>query len=159
MGIGQSIPGVAAVLLVSSCVLSTGPLGRGRDRLADARRVWVQRGPASYAFTYTRACFCGWAGAYRIEVEADTITRVTALPSGDVLADRPADVFYTVDGLFGMIGDVLDRRPDAFHASYDSALGHPVELSVDYIKQAVDDEFGFTVSDFQTRNPHPLLAQ
>lgn len=42
----------------------------------------------------------------------------------------------------------IDADPDRLAAAYDAARGHPLTLAVDYDLRAVDEENGFTVTDF-----------
>lgn len=60
----------------------------------------------------------------------------------------------TIEQLFEMVQREIDADPDEFQATY-GEHGVPKSMSVDREEMAVDDEYGFTVSDFRRLEPPP----
>jgi hypothetical protein len=129
-------------LLMGACALVGGGDGTRAD-LEAHRRLWNQQAIDSYAYDLNIGCFCPVFGPVRVFVLADTVANV--VPS-DTLG-RPAPTteqiqFYarTIDDLFGVIENALARNADDLQVTYDAALGYPTRISIDFEKNAVDDE-------------------
>ncbi len=121
-------------------------LERERQKLDHAVALWTQSDPGDYTYRYTHACYCEQGGrTVIITVRGDSVVAIEDALSGEAVALSPG-LYTTVDGLFGLIHDALLRNPDHLEASYDEARGFPRTLSVDYYRQADNDEFGFDVA-------------
>jgi hypothetical protein len=107
------------------------------DRTATALALWKDKGPRSYTMTYDRGCFCD-SGAFQVTVVDGTVTRSVS-PRGE---DQPTRM-QTVDGLFAELQG-LDQP--TYAATFDPELGFPTHVAVDRIIEAIDDEFGATIS-------------
>jgi hypothetical protein len=53
-----------------------------------------------------------------------------------------------MEGVFDLIEDALDRDAGRIEVTYDSRYGHPIDATIDYILNAVDDELSFRVRAF-----------
>jgi hypothetical protein len=49
----------------------------------------------------------------------------------------------TIDDLFALVDHALSRGADSLSVIYDSELGYPEYVSIDFSEQAVDDEIRF----------------
>jgi hypothetical protein len=56
--------------------------------------------------------------------------------------------YATIDRLFTQLKSALDEA-DEVATTYDSTYGFPTSISIDQIKQAVDDELFITVDHFE----------
>ena len=130
------VPGVGA-----SCEDPTGPV----REVEEAARRWANAGPYAYAYTLHETCFCPPSGR-RIVVVDDEVVRVERIVEHD-----PGRVLegYTVEGLFGLIRQSLEREPDSHFLEFDPVLGYPTRVHFDYEHQAIDEEWGFQVEDFR----------
>ena len=63
-------------------------------------------------------------------------------------ATAPLITIPTIDALFDEIQDAINREAHLVIAEYDSQLGFPKSVSIDYIREAADDEMAFSVSAF-----------
>jgi hypothetical protein len=137
-----SIVGIAAI----GC---SDPLGPREDRLAEARVAWALAGPAGYEFVFQRLCFCGpdTVRPVRIEVRFGEVTAVTVVETGEALTDLGA--YPTIEDLFAEIEDAIEQDAFSLDAQYHGDLGYPVEVSIDYLENAVDEEMVFRVSSFR----------
>ena len=138
---------VAVMLLLGGCELFTGP--DQPTRLEEARALWDQVGPRDYAFEYTPDYFCALGGQrVRVTVDDGAITTARVIST-----DAPVDTYLfatipTVLELFDAIDQALDRNAYRIEASYDRTYGYPVRVAIDYVRDAIDDEYGFTITGF-----------
>lgn len=121
-----------------------------RDELEEARRRWERSEPDAYFYTVARLCFCGDVGPIHVTVvNGAVVSRVYAANGQPVPADRFTGM-DTVEELFEVLEDALDRDPADFEAGYDSRLGYPVSAFIDFSANVIDEEDGFTVTNFGT---------
>lgn len=161
-----ALPVAVASLLLAGCGSSDGmlsPFGRNlvEARLNAAEQRWLQRTPGAYRITESRSCECP------SEVAAPMVVSVTTLmgyPTGPVM-EWLNDVRYESDGslvpeqyrpaaltvqeLFALIRDALDRHAARLDVEYDAQYGYPTTISIDYDAQMVDDEITIRARDLQ----------
>ena len=107
--------------------------------LAEARGRWAASGITTYTITINNLCFCGFGGPAEVTVvDGDVVDIAMA----DIEAERAAldpnlGFVLTVDDAFDLIEEA---RADRLHVAYHPELGYPVEIDIDYITNAVDDE-------------------
>lgn len=138
----------ALALVIAGCsaleFLNPDPGTEAQRRLAAAAALWARTGIDDYRFTIVRGCFCPAEGPSVVTVRDGVVTEVLR---GGVPID-PADlprVPLTIPAVFELLRGL---GPDAeFEATYDLVTGAPSEVSVDPIPNAIDDEFGLTISD------------
>jgi hypothetical protein len=118
-----------------------------------AEEIWHEKAPASYVFVQAFSCFCQDTLPARIVVENGLVASAT-FPDGTAAPARRA---LTIDGYFAVIKEWIARNPDEIEMTYDETLGFPREITVDFFKNAVDDENGFSISCFAA-NPTDLAS-
>ncbi len=125
----------------------TGPqiLAEHQQELDEARARWSGTGIVHYRFRYTRSCEClpEELTSPAIEVRAGAIVRVWDVATGESVPPAEYGRYFTVDGLFGVVQDGIDRRAHRIAVSYHPLLGHPTTLLVDYDSLSVDEEMAF----------------
>ncbi|MGE0440472.1 MAG: DUF6174 domain-containing protein [Gemmatimonadales bacterium] len=141
------MPKLLAVALVALVGCSTGPVGY-LSALDEARARWADAGITHYQMVLHRGCFCGGPSSVRIEVNGTTITR-TPLGEGGPVPAGWEDYYPDVAGLFDVVAREAVRPAAALQVEYDAARGFPTLISVDPIGNAIDDEYGYTVTDFE----------
>ncbi len=57
--------------------------------------------------------------------------------------------FATIDKLFAQLKKDMGGEADKVTVEYDETYGFPKQVSVDFIENAMDDELGLTVSEFE----------
>jgi hypothetical protein len=146
---GQITLAVAGVVAAASWIACSDPLGPEQDELGKARARWEAHGVQFYGFTFQRGCFCPPAitRPVRIEVWDGVVVSAVDPDTGDPL-DPPQEGFPTIDDLFDEIQEAIDREADEIQASYDEDFGYPVNVFVDWITNAIDDEMSFQVTDY-----------
>lgn len=121
--------------------------------LERARERWDATGPASYRYTVTRQCFCirEALGPAVVTVRDGEVTAVTRAGSGEPVEPEYRDFFPSVEGLFEILEEAVERDADRIEVRYDPVLGSPVHVWIDYETGMADEETGF-----EATLPEPL---
>jgi hypothetical protein len=123
--------------------------GEAMEASAAAEDTWEASGVDDYTFQLDVICFCTISGRFQVTVANGVATEVSS-DSGPVdLAAPDRFMEYNVEGLFALVTDWGGgQSTDSMLASFDPELGYPVEVRIDSIHNAVDDELTFFVSEF-----------
>lgn len=143
------LTGVASLIVVAGCDSSTGP----HVEDINAHVKWLAKGPASYAYTVARYCFCldEWIGPVEIVVRDGVVQSRTYVRTGaPVPASRYWDRFAVVDTLFARVADAQRGKPEKLAVTYDSQYGFPSRISVEAIG-GMDDGYSFAATNFRVR--------
>lgn len=138
------------VAVGAGCGLS-GP-GRSLDRFDEAKRLWDRENPANYAVTVQRLCFCGNVDQVRIVVVNRQVISRTVVASQQPLPANLNESYPDIPGLFATVKDAI-LRADAINVSFDRTYGFPSDATIDFIKNAIDDELTLKVTDFVVAAP------
>jgi hypothetical protein len=89
-----------------------------------------------------------------VEVQDGEVVSLTDKDGNPISADDPLfeyfNKFATIDRLFAELESATASvEAGDINVTYDEALGFPTEASIDYIKEAIDDELYVTVSGFE----------
>lgn len=140
---------VAATLSGCNIVIGPDALGHERSRLDHNWRLWRNYGYSDYEYVVRNECYCQLGGvAVRVSVDNDRVVWVEFASSGVALPLEYWRHYGTVDDLFAVIDDALVEDAHQVDASYDSQLGYPYNVYIDYSRNSVDEEFGFRILDF-----------
>ena len=136
----------ALALVTLACSELYGPQ---KNELSAALELWVGSGTDDYSYEFQRSCFCSpdYTSLIRIEVFDGIVSSAIYVGSGDPVTDPT--IALTIAELFDEIQAAIDNEAFSIVATYDPVLGHPVNVAIDHIKNAVDDEMAFSVSAFQ----------
>jgi hypothetical protein len=141
-----AIPILSVMILMGGCEL-LGTISNHDSDLVVNQRVWNEHNTGFYFFTLVRGCFCAYAGEYQVVVADNEV--VDVIPAWDDQVGVPRedyDIFQTVDDLFEVIRNAYRNGADEIDVEY-SDVGYPSLVSIDYMKNAVDDEVSYAVSD------------
>jgi hypothetical protein len=137
--------------LAAIALLLAGPLSAQESAAGRAR--WQAAAIADYEYSYRRVCEC------HREQPADTIVTVR---SGRVVAVRYARPDYepevpvaaekvgwyrTIDDLFSLV-DTAQASASVVRVDYDTELGFPKAIYIDYLTDLVGDEVELEVTRF-----------
>lgn len=111
---------------------------------------WTVSRPASYTVVEQRFCFClrGDTAAL-VTVRNGAITEVANSATQAPLPREQWAAYKTIDELFAMISRYRSDEEARVEARYDDVYGYPRWLSVDPIRNAVDDEFIYVCEDLR----------
>ena len=151
---------LGTITLLSSCDvldLAVGPTER-RSELERQRAKWAQRHVTSYRLTYRRDCFCGteFTTPTNIEVRAGDITTANYADRNEPIPGYVQAGLPTVEALFAIIDDAIDRSADLIEVTYDPLLGYPRKIGIDYRFDRADDEVTHSILEFAIVLPTPL---
>jgi len=138
---------VAALALFGGCG-DVGPDPGGLPgEVAAQRQKWEARRPAAYTLVVERQCFCApdGRGPVRLTVEGTRVVTRTYVDSGEPVAETLAGLFPTVDGLFDILEDALDRSAEQVDVTWDPEWGAPASFFIDYSRSVADEELGFRI--------------
>lgn len=134
---------VAALVALWGC---TSPrLAHLEAELERAEARWRRAGIEDYAYTFRWVCFCPHEQV-RITIRGGILESVETVPPGRSPIDPSR--YGPIEDLFAFLRDAIDRRAFAIVAQYDPETGVPTMSSVDYLRDAIDDEAGFVLEDF-----------
>lgn len=114
-----------------------------------ASKRWDALEIKNYDFTYQKICFCrvDYTGPFNISVVDGKVFSV----NGDTsLSARPMYI-PTMDSLFLIVEQSLNGEYDSLSVKYDDIFGYPKSFYVDKSRSMADEEFGFSVSNFQKK--------
>jgi Family of unknown function (DUF6174) len=116
---------------------------------AGAMAKWRALHARSYRFHYTMQCFCPrYAGVVTVTDGAVTAWEAdTSVPATPGWPGPTLDRLPTVDSLLKEAARAEHEATGKVTISYDSSTGAPRAASIDWLKDAVDDETGWTVRD------------
>jgi hypothetical protein len=120
-----------------------------RDRLERNAELWSSTQPAHYAFFLERLCFCGTEVTARVRIDVlngAVVSRTYA--DGRPVPSQWQDLFPTMEGVFQILREALDREAFEFEAQYDPDRGYPRTAAIDYVENAVDEELGLRLTGF-----------
>ncbi|MFQ5639828.1 MAG: DUF6174 domain-containing protein [bacterium] len=137
---------IAVTTNLWSCSFFTEPES---SELEKNRKLWESQNINSYHYQFSRSCFCvpGFLSG-SVYVRGDTVYKVEN-PQGNLtpLAEFDIKEFKSVEQLFALIAEAEDQGAAEILVSYHADLGHPEEISIDYIKEALDDEISYSAGD------------
>ena len=88
-----------------------------------------------------------------VEVKDGKVVSIADVNGNDFTATDPMSDFVlqyaTIDRVFSELQSDRIQKADKLTVSYDPTYGFPVEVSIDFIELAVDDELYLSVSAFE----------
>lgn len=153
---------ISAVLLISlglnAPVMSQAPTQIAQLTKNDAKsnlkknsQLWDQQKISNYRYTLTRSCFCTAEarGPVVVEVRNGVTTSVTSVATGQPVDPQLFKQYDTVPNLFNVVKDAIARKASSLTVEYDSQLGYPTQINIDYNSQIADEELYLTIENFQ----------
>ncbi|MFV1987697.1 MAG: DUF6174 domain-containing protein, partial [Gemmatimonadota bacterium] len=134
-----------ALASLSAC--SVNPFALSQEAAGDHRARWSTSGIVDYEYVLDRACECTreTTRTMRVEVRGGSVTGATYRDTGESAA--MANGYPTVEDLFDLIDDAIQRRAAGLTVAYDAALGYPTEITIDYDLEVADDEITINASN------------
>lgn len=116
---------------------------------------WEAANITHYRYTLFIGCFCGFMNEMPLTIEVKD-GEVVSMTNANGIPVSPTDSFYdvyesysTIDRLFLKLESDLAGEADEVTVEYDPAYGFPVNIAIDQIKEAIDDELSIQISDFE----------
>ncbi|GBF80285.1 lipoprotein [Aphanothece sacrum FPU1] len=115
--------------------------------LAKNRQLWRLQNINNYQFTYQQQCFCVAPGniPLKVAVKNDKITQVVDLKTNQTIPNLGFP--KTIDQLFQILEKAIQSKADEISVTYDSTLGYPTKIAIDYQKILADEETNYLAKD------------
>ncbi|MDH3732513.1 MAG: DUF6174 domain-containing protein [Gemmatimonadota bacterium] len=128
----------AFLLLCVAC--GHDPFALSSEAVEDHRARWLAAGIDDYEYDYRRQCECLPTDTRpaRVRVRDGRVATATYSDSGELAGSFAA--YPTVEELFDLVDEAIVREAAMLVVSYDSRLGYPTKITIDYDLQAADDE-------------------
>jgi hypothetical protein len=139
-----AVAAVVVSVLLSGCGSSGG--STAPSPLQKNEALWRSRAVSSYRYTLRVVAFYA-APPVRVEVHNGATTSLTPVEDGQAVDPAYFAPYSTVEKLFSVIENA--HGADALSATYDPAYGFPANTAIDPKRQVADDEYGFTVTNFE----------
>ncbi len=140
--------------IVLALALAACAFGAQNDLSANQQK-WETSNVTHYRFDLDIVCFCAFRDRMplSIEVQDGQVVSMTYADGTTIPADDPQreffDRFATFDALFLDLQSGPASEADEVTLKFDSQYGFPIEVNIDQIKQAIDDELYLSVSNFE----------
>ncbi|HZG44199.1 MAG TPA: DUF6174 domain-containing protein [Longimicrobium sp.] len=138
---------VASVVALSACAGSP-TLADEKARMERNRQVWIAQGIDDYRMTVRLQG--GWfSGSVVVEVrDGVPVSRHTPANEPQQVPPEAFAEYDTVEELFAILERAFENDADDVDATYDPTLGLPLDVFIDPMKNAIDEEHGFVVQGF-----------
>ena len=122
------------------------------QELQENRQLWRSQQLKNYQYIYQQRCFCVPPSntPLKVSVKNDKITQVVNLNTDQRLTDLTFP--KTIDQLFNIIQDAIQRNADEILITYDKTLGYPNRIAIDYQRILADDEITYIVENLSKLN-------
>ena len=137
----------AAMMVVTACSSQT----EQREALTRHQRIWSQQGIKNYQYRLQVNCFCPQeiTEPVTVKVSNGITTSVSYVATGMPAQSEYFVKYDTVDKLFLIIDNALKQGADEITVTYDETFGFPTHINIDFVKQAIDDEIAYNVTEFR----------
>ena len=116
---------------------------------------WERAGITNYDYVGEWVCYpCPGERVQkvRVSVHGGEIVSMTFTDSDIGYVPDPVRLRYrTIDGLFALIQDALDRDAFGVSVTYHGTYGYPRGVFIDYLEMAIDEEFEVVIHSFSSR--------
>ncbi len=142
------------VLLMLAFILAACSAGSPTDFEKNLAK-WNDANISHYRYQLFIGCFCPFAGdmPLTIEVKNGEIASMTRFDGTPISEADPSYGIYesyaTIDRVFLKLEADQTGDADEVIVTFDSTYGFPANVAVDNIKEAVDDEISYQVSNFE----------
>ena len=135
-------------LILAACSAGGSELSRNQSK-------WQDANVTHYRFQLSVGCFCLFRSQMplTVEVKDGEVVSMTR-PDGTTVnsTDPSYDIFEsyaTIDRVFLKLEADQTGDADEVIVTFDSTYGFPANVAVDNIKEAIDDEISYQVSNFE----------
>lgn len=127
----------------------SGELNEFKKALDSNQEKWALRNIKSYQYKLSASCFClnDIAGKKQVTVVNGAVTEAFLLETSQYLTAEDLTRVKTVEQLFAVIQQAIDTKAYELNVSYNKDYGYPETIIIDRVKNMMDDEITYSVSD------------
>ena len=138
----------ATLSLLLGCILKDdGRLTAIQSELDQNRMKWTSATVSNYQLNFRWICYCSpeYVEPVNISVRENRIVDVAFVKNDVPFTMMGLWRYRTIEGLFDLLQEGIDKKAHAISVEYHPELGYPVKVSIDYEEYTVDEEKGFEI--------------
>lgn len=144
---GRLIASAIVLSALSASACDALHLGPERTAYEIARERWDEVRPERYVYAVERLCFCPVLPPGRVTVHGDEVVSIEPLGDAPFALLDVEEWYPSVDGLFELLEDAIEREAHSIDATYDPETGIPTEFFIDYRESVSDEELRMRVTE------------
>jgi len=129
------------------------PPQENQSEIERNKEKWRDAKISHYRYKLHLTCFCAFSQDMPLVIEVmDGEIVSMEYQNGNPIDATNRELFErfsTIDRIFSELEADLAGAADEVTVTYDPTYGFPVEVTIDYVKEATDDELYLTISDFE----------
>jgi len=132
-----------------------GPSNSAEAALKQNEQLWSSQKIANYYYRLQVICFCppDITRPAIVSVNNGVPVSMVDAATGETRSEQSIGRYTTVEGLFAIIRDAIQRKAEELTVEYDPKLGYPRSVRIDYLRTAADEEISFSVAVLETIGP------
>ena len=138
-------------LVLTAC--AAGAASGSQTEIGQNKEKWQDANISHYRYHLSITCFCVFSQDMPliIEVQDGEVVSMEFQSGNEIDAGSRElfDKYATIDRLFAELEAGMNGAADEVIAKYDPTYGFPTEVTIDFVKEATDDELYFSLSNFE----------
>jgi hypothetical protein len=143
---------VLMTFALAACTAAGNALG-SQSEIEQNQEKWENANVSHYRYHLSITCFCIFSQDMPLIVEVQDGEVVSMeFQSGNEIDPESRKLFEkyaTIDRLFAELEANLNGAADEVIVQYDPTYGFPTEVTLDFVKEAADDELYLSLSNFE----------
>jgi hypothetical protein len=137
-------------LALAACTAVGNAMG---SEIEQNKEKWQDANISHYRYNLSITCFCIFSQEMPLIIEVQDGEVVSMeYQSGNEIDTGSRELFEkyaTIDRIFTELEADLNGAADEVIAKYDTTYGFPTEVTLDFVKEATDDELYLNISNFE----------
>jgi hypothetical protein len=143
---------ILITLMLTACTVAGNAL-ESQSEIEQNKEKWENAHISHYRYDLSITCFCAFSQDMPLLVEVQD-GKVVAMEfqSGNQIDASSRELFEkyaTIDRLFAELEADSKGAADEVTAKYDATYSFPTEVTIDFVKEATDDELYLNLSNFE----------
>ena len=143
---------VFMTLALAACTAAGNAMG-SQSEIEQNKEKWENANISHYRYHLSITCFCVFSQDMPLIIEVQDGEVVSMeYQSGNEIDATSRELFEkyaTIDRLFAELEADINGAADEVIAKYDATYGFPTEVTIDFVKEATDDELYLNLSNFE----------
>jgi len=139
-------------LALAACSAVGNAMG-SQSEIEQNREKWQNANISHYRYHLSITCFCVFSQDMPLVIEVQDGEVVSMeFQSGNEIDASSRELFEkyaTIDRLFTELEADINGAADEVTVKYDPTYGFPTEVTIDFVKEATDDELYLSLSNFE----------
>jgi hypothetical protein len=139
-------------LVLAACTAVGSAMGN-QSEIEQNKEKWENANISHYRYHLSITCFCIFSQEMPLIIEVqDGEVLSMEYQSGNEIDATSRELFEkyaTIDRFFAELEAGLNGAADEVTAKYDETYGFPTEVTIDFVKEATDDELYLNLSNFE----------